>query len=169
MDEATGIEQRVREAIAAVGATCEPLPCDPAYADTAAFCARYGVDPADSANAILIASSRPPGRHALCLLLATTRLDVNGAVCRLLDVRRASFASADETRARTGMSIGGVTPFGLPADLPIYVDARVMTRASVVIGGGSRSLKLRCAPAELAKIPGVQVVGDLARDRDPPP
>jgi prolyl-tRNA editing enzyme YbaK/EbsC (Cys-tRNA(Pro) deacylase) len=165
-DDAARIERRVGDAVEALGARCEPLPCDPDFADTAAFCARYGVDPADSANAILIASSRPPGRHALCVLLATTRLDVNGTVCRLLDVRRASFASADETRARTGMFIGGVTPFGLPADLPIYVDARVMTRASVVIGGGSRSLKLRLAPGELTRIPGVQVVDGLARERE---
>lgn len=163
MDRAD-IEDRVRAELAALGVAHEELPCDPAFADTAAFCARYGVDPADSANAILVASSRPPGRHAVCVLLATTKLDVNRAVCWLLDVRRASFASAEQTRERTGMLIGGVTVFGLPGDLPIFVDARVMRRPWVVIGGGSRSLKLRLPPMELTKISALQVVEDLARE-----
>jgi prolyl-tRNA editing enzyme YbaK/EbsC (Cys-tRNA(Pro) deacylase) len=158
------IERRVRDELLALGVVYQELPCDPEFADTAAFCARYGVDPADSANAILIASSRPPGRHAVCLLLATTKLDVNRTVCRLLDVRRASFATAEETRALTGMLIGGVTVFGLPDTLPIYVDARVAQRPSVVVGGGSRSLKLRLAPAELAKIPRLRFVEGLARE-----
>ena len=161
------IEDRVRAELTALGVAHEEMPCDPQFADTAAFCARYGVDPADSANAILVASSRPPGRHAVCVLLATTRLDVNRAVCRLLDVRRASFASAEQTRALSGMLIGGVTVFGLPGGLPIFVDARVMRRPSVVIGGGSRSLKLRLPPAELTKIPGLRVVEDLAREPSP--
>jgi prolyl-tRNA editing enzyme YbaK/EbsC (Cys-tRNA(Pro) deacylase) len=168
-EETSDIERRVREAVATLGAQCEELPCAPDFADTAAFCERYGVDPADSANAILVASSRPPGRFAVCVLLATTRLDVNRSVCGLLEVRRASFATAEQTREITGMMIGGVTPFGLPGDLPIYVDARVMTRASVVIGGGSRSLKLRCAPAELRKIAALAVIDGLAGDRNAPP
>lgn len=35
----------------------------------------------------------------------------------MLGVKKASFASRDETRDLTGMLIGGVTAFGLPADL----------------------------------------------------
>ena len=167
-DDAAAIERRVRDVLSALDVAHEALPCDPDFADTAAFCARYGVDLADSANAILVASSRPPGRHALCLLLATTKLDVNRTLCRLLDVRRASFASPDETQRLTGMSIGGVTVFGLPESLPIFVDARVMARSSVVIGGGSRSLKLRIPPLELCKIPRLQIIEGLARDGGEP-
>jgi len=168
MDDAAIVEQRVRAELSALGVALDPLPCDPDSADTAAFCARYGVDLNDSANAILVASSRPPGRHALCVLLATTKLDVNRTVCRLLDARRASFASPEDTQRLTGMMIGGVTVFGLPESVPIYVDARVMQRSRVVIGGGSRSLKLRVAPQELLKIPRLQVVLGLARDGGEP-
>jgi len=163
MDDAALIEQRVRDELTALGVDHEPLPCDPGFADTAAFCAKYGVDPEDSANAILVASSRPPGRHAVCVVLATTKLDVNRTVCRLLEVKRASFASAEETRALTGMLIGGVTVFGLPEHLPIFVDSRVTERPSIVVGGGSRSLKLRLKPAELHKIGRLRIIEGLAQ------
>ncbi len=133
----------VRAALSALGIEYEVVECDPALADTAAFCAAYGFDPEDSANCIVVASRRPPGHHLVALVLATTRLDVNGRCCELMGVRRASFASMELTAELTGMEIGGVTPFGLPAALqPVRVDAAVLTRARVVVGGGDRSVKL---------------------------
>ncbi len=132
------IEAAVREALEATGVDHELLPCDPDFADTAAFCERYGVAPEDSANAIVVVGKSDPRRYVCCVVLATTRLDVNGTVRRRLGVKRASFASADETHELTGMTVGGVTPVGLPEQLPVWVDARVMDRERVVIGGGSR-------------------------------
>ena len=149
-----------------LGARYEWMPCDPDFADTAAFCARYGIDPGDSANAILISSRREPKVQSLCLVLATTKLDVNRRVSELMGVKKISFASAEETRAATGMLIGGVTPFGLPNPLPIYVDRRVMTRPTVVVGGGSRSSKVKLEPEVFARLPGCQVIDGLALDRD---
>jgi prolyl-tRNA editing enzyme YbaK/EbsC (Cys-tRNA(Pro) deacylase) len=159
-DEALAVEARVRERLDALGVEHETLACDPDFADTAAFCARYGVPPEQSANTIVVAARKEPGIACACVVLATCRLDVNHAVCDLLGVRKASFAAADQTRDLTGMMIGGVTPFGLPDALcsHLYVDALVMEQPSVVIGGGSRSLKIRLAPFGLLLIPGAQVV-----------
>jgi len=140
----------------------ELMDCDPDFADTAAFCERYGVLPEDSANTIVVAGKGDPKTYVACVVLATTRLDVNGAVRRRLGVKKASFASAEETRELTGMLIGGVTVFGLPDDLPIWIDAAVMSRQSVVVGGGSRSLKVRLAPSQLTRLPRVEVVDGLA-------
>jgi prolyl-tRNA editing enzyme YbaK/EbsC (Cys-tRNA(Pro) deacylase) len=140
----------------------ELLDCDPEFADTAAFCERYGVAMEDSANTIVVASKKEPKRYVACVVLATTRLDVNGVVRRRLGVSKASFASADETMALTGMMIGGVTPFSLPPDVPLWIDVAVMTRPAVVVGGGSRSLKIRIAPAALAALPAAEVVDGLA-------
>jgi prolyl-tRNA editing enzyme YbaK/EbsC (Cys-tRNA(Pro) deacylase) len=144
----------VLAAMDATGHPYEVLPCDPALADTAAFCAHYGVDPAESANCILVVGKADPPVHAACLVLATDRLDVNRAVRALLGTRKASFASADETRALTGMEIGGVTPPGLPEGMPLWIDEAVLAAGSVVIGGGSRDRKLRCEPAALLRLPG---------------
>lgn len=156
------IEARVLRRLAALGIEHETLPCDPDFADTAAFCARYGVPPEQSANTIVVAARKEPGVACACVALATCRLDVNHAVCDLLGVRKASFAGAEQTRELTGMMIGGVTPFGLPEHLPIYVDSRVMVQPDVVVGGGSRSIKIRLAPEGLLRLPGARVVDGLA-------
>ena len=101
----------------------ELFPCDPALADTAAFCAAYGFAPEDSANTIVVVGKGSPAAYAACVVLATHRLDVNRVVKGRFG-RKSSFASPEETRALTGMEIGGVTAFGLPAGLPLWVDRR---------------------------------------------
>ena len=154
------IEAQVRRTLA--GSDHELIDCDPDLADTAAFCAHYGYPEEQSANTILVASRRPPGESAACVVLATTRLDVNNRVRKLMGVRKASFAPAEVTSELTGRLIGGVTPFALPADLPIYIDARIMDLDWVIVGGGSRSLKLKVPPAALAALPGAEVVEGLA-------
>ena len=156
------LDPRVRASLDLLGVKAEVLVCDPALADTAAFCEAYGVDPEDSANCILVAGKADRRPRCACVVLATTRLDVNRTVARLLGVRKASFAPAEETAAVTGMQVGGVTPFGLPDGVPVFIDARVMTRDRVVVGGGSRSGKLRLAPGQLLGIRGAQVVEGLA-------
>jgi prolyl-tRNA editing enzyme YbaK/EbsC (Cys-tRNA(Pro) deacylase) len=157
-------EAAVRDHLETLGVEHEILPCDPERADTVAFCSAYGYELADSANTILVAGKRgaAPPSYVACVVLATTRLDVNGAVRRRLGAKKASFASAEETAALTGMLIGGVTAFGLPADLPIWVDARVMSRSRIILGAGSRSAKVATAPASLLAVPGVEIVDDLA-------
>lgn len=161
-DDGAAIEERVRARLTALGVEYEMIACDPAFADTAAFCARYGIAPEQSANTIVVAARKDPGVACACVVLATCRLDVNHAVCDLLGVRKASFAAADQTRDLTGMMIGGVTPFGLPEDLALYIDAHVMAQESVVIGGGSRSVKIRLAPAGLLSLPAARVIDGLA-------
>jgi prolyl-tRNA editing enzyme YbaK/EbsC (Cys-tRNA(Pro) deacylase) len=151
-----------------LGIAYELFPCDPALADTAAFCAAYGFAPDDSANTILVIGKSDPPRYAACVVLATDRLDVNRAVRDRLGTRKASFAPAESTREITGMEIGGVTVFGLPEALPVWVDGRVMTRDRVVVGGGSRSWKVILEPAALRSIPGVEIVEGLAGARPEP-
>lgn len=156
------IEQRVRDALAALGADHTEMPCDPDLADTAAFCEAYGVAPEDSANCILVASRKPEGELALCMVLAPNRLDVNNTVRRLMGVRKLSFASAEITADATGMLIGGVTPFGVSDEIPLYIDSRVMEREKVIVGGGSRSLKINVDPEVFSRMPHAQVVEGLA-------
>ena len=161
----------VLEQLASLGVDHEVMACDPALADTAAFCEAYGIALEDSANAILVAGkARPDERQpfALCLVLATYRLDVNGMVRQRLGSRKASFASAEETAELTGMQIGGVTPFGLPTSVPIWVDGAVLTRDRVVVGGGSRDRKILLHPGGLLQLPGSEAVEDLARPAPPP-
>ncbi len=167
MVDPAGLEARVTAAAAAIaaslGAEHRILPCDPALADTAQFCEAYGYSLDDSANTIVVTAKSDPPRHVACVALATTRLDVNGLIRRRLEARKASFAGAGDTVELTGMEIGGVTAFGLPAGLPLWIDAAVMERSSVIVGGGSRSIKLVVTPAMLAAVPNAEVIDGLAR------
>jgi prolyl-tRNA editing enzyme YbaK/EbsC (Cys-tRNA(Pro) deacylase) len=162
------LHEPVRETLDRLGLAYEVMECDPALADTAAFVEAYGVPSERSANTILVASKGAPPAYVACVLLATTALDVNNVVRREMGVRKASFAAAEPVRELTGMEIGGVTPFGLPPQLPVLVDPRVMESDWVVLGGGNRSSKLRLAPAALLALPATRVVPGLAAARPLP-
>lgn len=137
---------------------------DPALADTAEFCARYEVALDASANCVVIRGKRGSDvRYAACMVLATTRADVNGVVRRRLDVRTASFAPMDEAVALTGMEYGGITPLGLPVDWPLLIDAAVAAAPEVVIGSGMRASKLFLPGAALAELPHAEVIEGLGR------
>jgi prolyl-tRNA editing enzyme YbaK/EbsC (Cys-tRNA(Pro) deacylase) len=158
----TGRGDRVLAQLDELGAGYEVVACDPDLADTAAFCDAYGYAPEDSANAIVVVGKGDPVSHVMCLVLATCRLDINKVVRKRLGVRKASFASADQTVDLTGMQIGGVTPFGVATELPVWIDARVMERDRLIIGGGSRDRKLLVPPETLLAHPAAEVVDDLA-------
>jgi prolyl-tRNA editing enzyme YbaK/EbsC (Cys-tRNA(Pro) deacylase) len=137
---------------------------EPDLADTAAFCERYGVAAAESANCVVITGKRDgEARFAACVVLATTRADVNGVARRALDVRKASFASTEIAVAQTGMEYGGITPIGLPAGWPVLVDAAVAAADLVVIGSGLRRSKLALPGKSLADLPGAMIVEGLGR------
>lgn len=140
----------------------EVMDCDPDLADTAQFCEAYGIPLERSANAILVASRKPEGHNAVCVVLAHTRLDVNGIVRRRLGVRKVSFAPAEATRELTGQEIGGVTIFGLPEGLPVWLDSRILDCDWVIVGAGSRSAKIKLDPSQLSGLDDYEFVEDLA-------
>lgn len=153
----------VAEALQTLQIEHQLIECDPALADTADFCSHYGYLAEQSANTLLIGSTKGEPVFAVCVVLANCRLDVNKTVRKKLGVRRVSFASPEDTRRLTGMELGGVTPFALPALLPLWIDSRVMQCDEVVLGGGNRNSKLILAPTELLKIPDAEVVDGLAQ------
>lgn len=155
------IEQVVHQQLDALGVPYRVIEIDPAYADTAAFCERYGYQPPICVNCILVASRTGERKYAACLVQATRRLDVNRTVRGLIGARKVSFASGEDTVAVTGMTPGGVTPFALPTEMPIYVDAPVMDLDEIILGGGGRSTKIFVSPAVLTKLPGATVVAEL--------
>jgi prolyl-tRNA editing enzyme YbaK/EbsC (Cys-tRNA(Pro) deacylase) len=176
------IEQQVLDAVAATGETYDVIDIDPELADTAAFCERYGYPLETSGNCILVASKDDPPVLAACLTLAHTKLDVNKRVRKLLGVRKCSFAPPELTHQVTGMEIGGVTPFGLtkvqptryvdgvaqppdPGTMPLWIDSRIADLDRVIVGGGSRRLKISATPAALIAVGG-EFINDLALPLD---
>ena len=158
------LDPKVKETADALGVPYEVLACDPELADTAKFCEHYGVEIADACNAIVVAIKTEPRSYVACLVRADTKIDVNHKLSAIVGTKKLSFAQAEETANLTGQMIGGVTIFALPPAMPVLIDARVMERRSIVVGGGNRSSKIRIDPHALERLPNARVV-DLAVPR----
>jgi prolyl-tRNA editing enzyme YbaK/EbsC (Cys-tRNA(Pro) deacylase) len=135
---------------------------DPRLSDTAATRDAFALDAAVLANCVVVGGKREGvERIAACVVLSTTRADVNGMVKRLLDVRKASFLPMERTVEQTGMDYGGITPIGLPADWPVLVDTRVEQAEVVIVGSGVRRSKILVPGRLLAALPQARVVNGL--------
>lgn len=160
------LAQPVAAALAAAGLLDEVgvVEIDPNLSDTAATQAEFGLDAATLANCVIVAGRREGHRRiAACVVLSTTRAEVNTVVRTRLDVRKSSFLPMAEAVSATGMEYGGITPIGLPADWPVLVDRRVADTAVVIIGSGVRRSKLLLPGALFQRLPGVEIIDDLAR------
>ena len=160
-DPSTSSTSSVLKTIANLGFPYEEIEIDPDLADTAMFCERYSFPMEQSGNTIIVASKKEPKVFVACVVLATTRLDVNKRVRKLMGVSKASFASAEEMKVLTGMEVGGVTPFSLPEELQLYVDSRIMELDWVILGGGGRDRKLKISPEVFHQL-DAEIVDNLA-------
>ncbi len=160
-DSSREIEARVISALDSYGVPYEVVDIDPDFADTAAFCEKYGFPAEQSANTIIVASKRGQKQYTASVVRATERLNVNHCIKQLMGNARVSFANAEETVELTGMMIGGVTALALPPDLPVFIDPGLMDHDYIILGGGSRSTKIKISPEVLNHIPGARTVEDL--------
>ena len=151
----------VLKTVANLGFTYEIIEIDPALADTHLFCENYGFPMKQSGNTIIVASKKEPKLFVACVILATTRLDVNKCVRKLMGVSKVSFASAKEMELITGMEVGGVTPFSLPEEIKLFVDSKIMQLSWLILGGGGRDKKIKISPEVFKKL-GAEIVDNLA-------
>jgi prolyl-tRNA editing enzyme YbaK/EbsC (Cys-tRNA(Pro) deacylase) len=149
-------------AVPSIAAQAHTVEIDPDLADTAALTEQFGLDPDVSANCVIVLGKRGGElRPAACVILSSTRADVNGLVRRMIDTRKCSFAPQDWAVAETGMEYGGITPVGLPDGWPILVDRAVTEQPWVLLGSGLRRSKLALPGAALTELPGAQVLEGL--------
>jgi prolyl-tRNA editing enzyme YbaK/EbsC (Cys-tRNA(Pro) deacylase) len=161
-DQSKNIEENVIEFLDSTGVSYEVVEIDPEFADTAAFCEKYGFPLENSANTIIVASKRKPKTFTASVVRATHRIDVNHVVKPMMDVGKVSFARSGETAELTGMMIGGVTVLALPPEIPIYVDRGLMTLDYIILGGGSRSIKIKISPEIFRSVPNAEIIENLA-------
>tara|TARA_B100000945_G_scaffold281692_1_gene249576 strand:+ start:1019 stop:1522 length:504 start_codon:yes stop_codon:yes gene_type:complete len=156
----------VLKSVANLGFPYEIIEVDPVAADTGMFCKKYGFPMEKSGNTIIVASKKEPKLFVACVVLATTRLDVNKCVRKLMGISKVSFASAEEVKLITGMEVGGVTPFSLPEEVKLYVDSRIMKLSWLILGGGGRDKKIKISPEVFKKL-GAEIVENLALTSSP--
>jgi len=157
----TDIETTVISFLDSTGIPYEVIEIDPDFADTAAFCEKYGFPMENSANTIIVASKKKPKTFTASVVRATHRVDVNHVIKPMMDVGKVSFARPEETAELTGMMIGGVTALALPPEIPIYVDLGLMSLDYIILGGGSRSIKIKISPTIFKHVPNTRVVEGL--------
>ncbi len=153
-----------REALGAMGLldAVGVVEIDPALSDTATTQQQFGLEPDSLANCVVVGGKREgTERLAACVVLSTTRADINGIVKRFLDVRKASFLPMARAVELTAMEFGGITPVGLPSGWPVLVDRRVVEADVVLIGSGVRRSKILLPGALLARVPGAEVIEGL--------
>jgi prolyl-tRNA editing enzyme YbaK/EbsC (Cys-tRNA(Pro) deacylase) len=139
---------------------------DPSAADTMTFCERYNVLPELSANCVVLQAKRgQKAWFAACVIAATTRADVNGAVRQILQARKVSFASMEEAVSLTRMEYGGITPIGLPDDWPLLIDKAVAEADCVIVGSGMRKSKVAIKGTLLAQLPSARIIEGLGQMR----
>ncbi|MEO7350566.1 MAG: YbaK/EbsC family protein [Marmoricola sp.] len=137
---------------------------DPTLADTAAMTEAYEVSLEASANCVVVMGKREgQERTAACVVRADTRADVNNVVRRTLGVRKASFLGRDRAVNETGMEYGAITPVGVPDGWRVLVDSAVTGIDLAIIGSGIRGSKLFLPGRLLGRLPGAEVIQDLAR------
>ncbi len=146
-----------------LGTPYKIFPCDPELADTQVFVKHYGFALEDCANTIVVKSKTGEEKFAACVVLATCRLDVNHTIRKKLGARKVSFAGPAETMRLTGMTVGGVTPIGLPEMLPLWVDGAVLERPRIILGGASRAWKVSISPQVFELISNAEFVDGLAK------
>jgi prolyl-tRNA editing enzyme YbaK/EbsC (Cys-tRNA(Pro) deacylase) len=156
------LHKKVALALEELGIIYELLSIDPDFADTGSFCVKYNYPLEYSGNTIIVASKKGPERYVACIIQASASLNVNQMVTRLMDTRKASFASSEKVVQLTGMMIGGVTPFGLPQGMAVYADEELKTIDYLILGSGDRGAKVKIEGCELHKIPNICFVTGLS-------
>tara|TARA_B110000467_G_scaffold152982_1_gene162852 strand:+ start:452 stop:721 length:270 start_codon:yes stop_codon:yes gene_type:complete len=86
---------------------------------------------------------------------------VNHVVKPRMNVGKVSFARPEETAELTGMMIGGVTALALPDQIKIYIDDGLMNLEYIILGGGSRSIKIKISPEIFLSVPNAEVIKGL--------
>ena len=139
---------------------------DPSLSDTAAFCEQYQIGVEQAANCVILEAKRGEERwFAACVVLGSTRADVNGMARKLLDAKKVSFAPMEEAVSKSEMEFGAITPVGLPEQWPLLVDKAVADSAAVIIGSGTRSSKLLVPGSFFATLPRAQIIEGLAQPK----
>ena len=157
------LNKDVFDHISKVAIPYQVVECKEEYADTYLFCEKYDYPIEFCANTILLSSKKPPNYHVACVLQGDKKLDVNNKVRKLMNSSKVSFASHEETVALTNMKSGGVTIFGLPNSIDIYVDSEVMNQPYLIFGSGNRNSKIIIEPNYLSQIPNIKLVENITK------
>ena len=109
--------------------------------------AALGTQPGQIAKTLLLKS---PIGFSLLVAAGDTRFNTKKAKSEL--GQKFSFADAEEVLEQTGFAPGGVCPFGLKTDLPIYLDTSLKRYEVIYPAAGTPNSAVAIAIADLETI-----------------
>ncbi len=157
------LNKDVYDHISKLGIPYKIVECKKEYADTHLFCEKYEYPIEYCANTILLSSKKPSDYYVACVLQGNKKLDVNNKVRKFMNSSKVSFASQEETVALTNMKPGGVTIFGLPKSINVYVDSEIMNKPYLIFGSGNRNSKIIIEPNCLNQIPNIKLIENITK------
>ncbi|HDD54821.1 MAG TPA: YbaK/EbsC family protein [Chloroflexi bacterium] len=89
----------------------------------------------------------PAGQPVLILTSGSNQVDEKYAGNLLGE--KISFADAEYVRTQTGFAIGGVSPYGLKKEIPIYIDRDLLQYKLVWAAAGSSHAVFSISPQDL--------------------
>jgi len=120
---------------------------------TMTLSAAWGIKPAQIAKTL---SVRAGDRNLLLVTCGDSRLDNRKAKAALGG--KVKMLPADQALVLTGHPPGGVCPFGLATELPVYLDVALRAYDEVVPAAGSTHAALRINPLRMAELVGAHWV-----------
>lgn len=96
------------------------------------------------------------GKYAVVVAAMSKQIDFK-RVAELLTVPRVEFGKPDELDRITGYPRNGVSPLGLPSDIPILLDSDLLAHPTVSIGGGAIGVEVELSPKLLVSLAGARV------------
>ncbi len=155
--------ESVRTWLAAYAPELEIIEVAESTATVATAAAALKVEPGQIAKTLAVRA----GDHVFLLVTrGDSRLD--NAKCKIAFKARPRMLGVEETLAFTGHPVGGVCPFGLASQLPVYVDVSLRAFATVYPAGGSLNTSVPTSPERLFALVGERWV-DLCTLPDPAP
>ena len=96
------------------------------------------------------------GRYALALLPGDRQADMK-RLAGVLAVKRVEMADAASAERLSGYRVGGISPFGFRQRLPVVMEERLLSYASILVNGGRRGTMLKMDPSVIRQALGCLV------------
>jgi prolyl-tRNA editing enzyme YbaK/EbsC (Cys-tRNA(Pro) deacylase) len=143
MDDYHPITTRIRTLLDEAGVTYETFEHEAVRTSLEASQVRGGYGLHQGAKSIIVKAKTPEGKRFLMFVVPGNKRFHEGFVKRALGFRDIRFASEEEVKTITGGVLpGGVPPFGVLFDLPVYADETLFDNERIIFNAGDRRFSI---------------------------
>jgi Cys-tRNA(Pro) deacylase len=79
-------------------------------------------------------------------------------LARQIGAKQVEPCKPEVAQRHSGYLVGGTSPFGTKRDMPVYVEAEILTLPKILINGGRRGYLIEIAPQVITQVLGAKAV-----------